>query len=152
MPSSAKARRAILRCCENTGTGPIYELGCGWGNLLIPLARTYPHRQIVGYELSPLPWFSCLCLIKLFRLRNVQLYRKNFLKADLSKATVVCCYLYPKGMEKLAAKLNSTSGQPDYLISNTFALPSQTAQQTILLEDFYRSPVYFYRLGHQSET
>lgn len=152
MPSSAKARQAMLHCCENTGTGPIYELGCGWGNLLIPLARTHPHRKIVGYELSLLPWFTSLCLVKLFRLRNVQLHRKNFLKEDLRSAAVICCYLYPEGMEKLATKLNTASAEPEYLISNTFALPSRKAQQTILLEDFYRSPVYLYRLGYQSET
>lgn len=146
MPSSFKARRAMLRCCENTGTGPIYELGSGWGNLLIPLARTYPHRQIVGYELSLFPWLTSICLIKLLRLRNVQLYRKDFFKADISNAAVICCYLYPKGMTKLEGKLNAAAEKPHYLISNTFALPSGQPQKTIRLDDFYRSPVYLYAL------
>lgn len=148
MPSSSKARKAILNCCKNTGTGPIYELGCGWGNLLIALAKRYPNRQIVGYELSLLPWFTCLCLIKLFRLHNVQLYRQNFFKSDLSQAKVICCYLHPEGMQQLAEKLNSYGIKPDYLISNTFALPSQQPQKTIRLEDLYRSPVYLYQLSH----
>lgn len=148
MPSSTKARKVILNCCKGTGTGPIYELGCGWGNLLIALSKRYPNRQIVGYEISLLPWLTCLCLIKLFRLHNVQLHRENFLKADLSQAKVICCYLFPEGMQKLAQKLSSSEAQPDYLISNTFKLPSQQPQKTTRLEDLYRSPVYLYQLGH----
>lgn len=146
MPSSSKTRKEILKCCKNTGTGPTYELGCGWGNLLIALAKRYPNRQIVGYELSLLPWFTCLCLIKLFRLHNVQLYWENFFKADLSQVKVIY-YLYPKGMQKLDEKLSSYEIKPDYLISNTFALPSQQPQKTIRLEDLYRSPVYLYQLN-----
>jgi hypothetical protein len=42
MPSSKKAREAMLKLSENTGIGPVFELGSGWGNLLIPLEKNIP--------------------------------------------------------------------------------------------------------------
>lgn len=146
MPSSKKARQAIIELSEDTGNGPLYELGCGWGNLLIPLAKKYPQRQIVGYELSTLPWLTTLLLKKALGLNNIQLHRKNFLHQDLSPASVIVCYLFPKGMEAIARKLRTDNGSLDYLISNNFALPSHQPTKTIQLNDFYKSPVYLYVL------
>src|SRR5687768_13432770 len=44
----------------------IYELGCGWGSLAIALAKAFPHAQIRGIELSPLPYW-----VARFRTRNM---------------------------------------------------------------------------------
>jgi hypothetical protein len=146
MPSSNKAREAMLKLSENTGIGPVFELGSGWGNLLIPLAKKYPYRRIVGYELSILPWFTTVVVIKLLDLKNVAVYRKNFLTEDLTDATVIMCYLFPAGMLKIENKLKIESGKLQYLISNNFALPSHKPLQTIQLNDIYQSPVYFYNV------
>src|SRR5580692_8941297 len=58
----------------------IYELGCGWGSLVIPLARAFPSARIRGIEISPLPYW-----VARFRTRNfpnVSLQRGNFFKFD----------------------------------------------------------------------
>lgn len=146
MPSSDKARAVMLQLCAETGSGAVYELGCGWGNLLIPLARKFPQRQIIGYELSLLPWLTCWLLIKALRLKNVTVCRANFLQADLSAAETIVCYLYPQGMQQLSEKLADSLGSRQYLISNNFALPGFQPLQTVALQDFYRSPVYLYRV------
>ena len=166
MPSSRAARDAMLplldkavafQCSsERSETAPdnvgIVELGSGWGNLLIVLARRYPQHQIIGYEISWLPWLVSLLLVRLYRLNNVQVLRKNFLKQDLTKAPVLVCYLYPAAMqaisEKLLAELGgkcSASGDR-FLISNNFALPGFQPGETVKAKDFYQSPVYLYRL------
>ncbi|SFC57681.1 class I SAM-dependent methyltransferase [Pseudoalteromonas denitrificans] len=149
MPSSKKARQAMLNLTHNTGTGPIFELGSGWGNLLVPLAKTYPKRKIVGYELSIMPWLITLILKKMFGLKNLQVYRKNFLHADLTNATVILCYLFPGGMQKIEAKLNAQGGKCEYLISNNFAFISHKPIKTILLNDLFKSPVYLYALKNK---
>lgn len=146
MPSSKKAREAVLKLSRETGTGPLYELGSGWGNLLIPLARQFPERKIVGYELSLLPWLTSLILVKLLQLKNVELHRQNFLKADLSEASVLLCYLYPGGMQAIADRLTAGHMTPEYLISNNFSLPAHHPVNVLYLTDFYKSPVYLYRL------
>ena len=127
-----------------TDDGAIFELGSGWGNLLIPLAKKYPLREIVGYELSPVPWLTCVIIKKILALKNLQVHRKNFLTEDLSRASVILCYLFPGGMEVLESKLNTGDGKLEYLISNNFALPSYKPSKTIQINDFYKSPVYLY--------
>ena len=146
MPSSHKAREAMLSLCDETRDGPVYELGSGWGHVLIALARHYPQRQIIGYELSLLPWLVSVVLVKLFGLRNVQVRRENFLQADLRGAKVLVCYLYPGGMLKIQDKLKAEKGAFEYLISHHFALPSFVPFKTIQLNDLYKTPVYLYQV------
>ena len=146
MPSSKQARDAMLNMSRETGTGPIYELGCGWGNLLIPLAKQHPKRVIVGYELSLIPWLSTLILKNVMGLKNIKLYRQDFLKADLSEAAVLMCYLFPEGMLAIEKKISNENEKLEYVVSNNFSLPSHTPTKTTHLNDLYKSPVYLYKL------
>ncbi len=145
MPSSRKARRAMLAAVENSTQGPIVDLGSGWGTLVIACAKKYPHRQVIGYELSLVPWLVSLMLKYVSGLENLSLYRRDFLKADLSDARVIICYLFPRGMCSLQDKLERERGSVSLIVSNTFAMPSCQAEQVIQLDDFYRTPIYLYR-------
>jgi len=175
MPSSEKAYRAMIKLTEGTGDGPIYDLGSGWGSLVIRMASKFPNRLVVGYELSLLPYLVSLLVKRLMRLENLNLYRQDFMKADLSGASVLLCYLYPAGMSKLdllidaqsKKELNASTSshsksnakqlsndtpylpsgcKPKFVISNNFALPSRKAEKEIRLNDLYRSPIFRYRL------
>lgn len=136
----------MLKLVDNTGNGAIIDLGSGWGNFVIPIARRYPQRQVLGYELSVLPWLLSSLLKKLLNLPNLTLHRKNFYNVKLPQASVIVCYLYPQAMIKIQHKLQLEQPDIDFLISNNFALPTWQAEQTIQLDDFYKSPVYFYKL------
>lgn len=154
MPSSKKAREAVFQLVtavrDDTSAKTIVDLGSGWGSLVIRLAKTYPDRQVVGYELSPIPWFVSLCIAKCLWLDNLTLKRRDYLDADLPVDSILICYLHPEGMKALEDKLLSMSADADvarrYLISNNFALSSHTPQKTIQLDDFYQSPIYLYRI------
>lgn len=146
MPSSTKARQAIVQLTHAAGTGPIFDLGSGWGGLLIALAKEYPQRKIVGYELSFMPWLVSSLLKSILGLKNIQIQREDFFQADLAEASVIVCYLFPQGMKKLEDKLMVENTQLKYLISNNFALSSQQPIKVIKLTDFYKSPVYLYTL------
>ena len=146
MPSSRKARDAILRLMAETGTGPVYELGSGWGGLAILLAKKHPERKIVGYEVSLVPWLVSVLFKKLFGLSNLEIHRKNFLLADLSGAEVLVCFLYTGGMREIAEKLMAEEVSNVFLISNYFALPSCQPDMSLRINDFYQSPIYRYRL------
>lgn len=152
MPSSKKAYQGVLELIENTGTGPIVDLGSGWGNLVIRLARTYPQRQIVGFELSFAPWLFTLVMIKLLGIKNLKVHRKNFLNIRLNQVNVIVCYLHPKAMKAIQDKISTGAYQTEYLVSNNFALPGQSPEQTLTLTDFYRSPVYRYKICKDSVT
>jgi len=136
----------MLTLIAETGTGAIIDLGSGWGNFVIPIAKSHPQRQVIGYELSLLPWLMSLLLKKLFGLKNLSLYRENFYKVNLPPASVIVCYLYPQAMSKIQAKLLLERPKVDFLISNNFALPSWQADKVIKLNDFYKSPIYLYKI------
>jgi len=145
-PSSGKARDAIVRLMADTGTGPVYDLGSGWGGLAIRLARKYPDRKIVGYEVSFFPWLVSVVFKKILRLNNLEICKKNFLKADLSGAEVLVCFLHTDGMREIAEKLAVEEGFNGFLISNYFALPSFQPEASVQINDFFKSPIYRYRL------
>ncbi len=150
MPSSKKACLAMMKLLDETGfekgNDPIIELGSGWGNLLIPLAKRYPHRSIVGYEMSVVPWLISLILIKSLAIKNIKVHRQNYLEADLSCTSVIFCYLFPGGMKALEDKLKTDNGNLKYLISNNFSLLSLKPIKIVQLDDLYKSPVYLYSL------
>jgi hypothetical protein len=146
MPSSNKAYNAMLNLVDETGAGAIIDLGSGWGNFVIPIAKCKPQRQVIGYEMSLLPWLTSTILKKLLRLKNLTLYRKNFYKVTLPPASVIVCYLYPQAMKQIQEKLLFEQPKVDFLISNNFALPAWQPNKVIKLDDFYKSPIYLYKI------
>ncbi len=147
MPSSKKAYIAMMQLADDTGSGTIIDLGSGWGNFVIGIAKKFPHRKIVGYELSYLPWLTSSLLKKAYGLKNLTLYRQNFYQADLSEASVLVCYLFPEAMIKISNKLQLEQSNIQFLISNNFALPKSEPLKKIQLNDFYNSPVYLYKMS-----
>lgn len=145
MPSSKQARDVILHWLDEVDGIRIVELGSGWGNLLIPIARRFPDKVIVGYELSLIPFWVSQFLKYLFRLHNIQILRRDFLNADLSGTDVLICYLYPGGMKSLKNKIQSDNLRP-IVISNTFALEDIKPERMIRLNDIYGSPLYLYKI------
>ena len=146
MPSSTKAYQAMVKLIDETGSGTIIDLGSGWGNFVIPIAKRYPQRQIVGYEMSLLPCLTSRLIKHVLGLKNLTLYRQDFLKANLSTASVLVCYLFPETMDKIKNKLLLEKPGVEFLISNNFALPSWEFDKMIQLNDFYKSPVYLYKI------
>ena len=98
LPSSGRARRVVLSAVETAGSGPVIDLGSGWGSFVIALARKYPDREIIGYELSSVPYYFSSLLKQFMGLDNLKLKREDFLRAELSCASVLVCYLFPGGM------------------------------------------------------
>lgn len=148
MPSSSQARNAILSLMEDTDSesGPVYELGSGWGGLALKLAKKFPDRSIIAFEVSLVPWLVSVFLQKALGIGNLKIYRKSFLKADLSGAEILICYLHTQGMLQVADKLKDAEPGNRFLISSTFALPGYSVDRSVQINDFYCSPVYRYRL------
>ena len=146
MPSSQKAFRAMYAAIENSGYGTIVDAGSGWGTLVIALAKRYPQRKIIGYELSSFPWLVSLLRKHIHGLDNLSLYRKDYLTIDHFEASIILCYLYPGGMKQLEEKLGRDKHNIKVVISNTFAFPSLDYDKVEYLNDLYKSPVYVYRL------
>jgi tRNA A58 N-methylase Trm61 len=66
---------ALLREAGLPEQAVVYELGAGWGSLVIELARAFPKAQIRGIEMSPVPYW--VARIRTRDMPNVLLRRGN---------------------------------------------------------------------------
>lgn len=146
MPTSFKAKRALIQSLPPTVSGCVYELGAGWGTLLLPLAHRYPYSEVTGFETSPLPFFVTRCRLSLNRVTHAKVLRRNFYKADLSDAGLIVCYLYPGAMHKLKPKFEGELKKGTWVISNTFAIPGWKPLQVVEVSDLYRNKIYVYQV------
>ena len=122
--STFKSRKKIIRAISSDQEGFIYERGAGWGAMAFPLARRCPEATVVAHELSPIPWLYLRVFALLFGPENLIIRRRNFLKDNLSKASLVVCYRYPGAMVKLSSKLVMELKPGAKVTSNTFEMPA----------------------------
>lgn len=155
MPSSRAARAAVLEALQGTN-GPIADLGSGWGHLAIAVARQYPDRKVVGYELSWLPWLTSVVATRLLGLGNLHFRRTDAFEALASgqpfAVGTIVCYLHGPGMTRLFDTLTRHDTAVQWIISNNFALPGLTPEHRWRLRDFHGSPVYRYRWPDEVHT
>ncbi|KTF18531.1 methyltransferase [Pseudoalteromonas sp. H105] len=146
MMSSTKACQTMLTEISTHEKGALIDLGSGWGTLVIAVAKKYPNKQVIGYELSWFPWLVSVLYKYSMSLNNLTLYRKDFKNADLSGADTLVCYLFPGAMVALEDKLKYDMPKKITIVSNTFALPSYKPTKVIKLKDFYKTPIYVYHI------
>ncbi len=147
MPTSPKVLARLLHVLPTLNPqGNIYELGSGWGTLTRALAKHYPQHTIIGYELSPIPYFVSKCITTTQKLHNVKLHRKDFHLEAWKDAQLVVCYLYPKAMQILKPELESKLRPGTWVISNTFAIPGWIPYDTHEVADLYRTKIYIYQV------
>ena len=66
---------------------------------------------------------------------DVKIFRKNFFQADLSKADVVFCYLFPEVMAKLEPKFTQELKSGSRVVSYAFKLPTKVADKVVITND-----------------
>ena len=145
--STFKSSRSIINAVSPKQQGVICELGAGWGRLAFSLARRCPKSKVVAYELSPVPWMFLKMRAFLFGPRNLKIKRRIFFEDDLSKASLVVCYLYPGAMAKLSTKLMLELQPNAEVISNTFEIPKWTPVAIKSLEDVMCPQVFYYKMN-----
>lgn len=146
VPSTRAARAAILALAPPRLQGRILELGSGWGALAFALARRYPHCTVDAFEFSPVPWFYARCRLWLQPCPNLRLHRADFRRRSLAGASLVVCYLFPRGMAALREQFARDLPAGAVVISNTFEVPGWDAQLARLPEGEYADRIYRYRL------
>ena len=109
---------ALLKQAKLSEQAIVYELGCGWGMLVVALARAFPDAQIRGIEMSPFPYW--IGRLRTRNMPNVFLQRGNFYNSDLRDADAVTCYLMIKKMPKLANFLDKMLKPGTPVVSLTF--------------------------------
>jgi len=141
VPTSPRVKRAVLKSVPDDMHGTVYELGSGWGTLAIPLAKRFPDRVVVGYEISPLPWAFSRLWQAIAGVPNLSLRRTDFRNVYIADAGLVVCYLFPSAMEALRLKFEAELRPGTVIVSNFFAIRGWEAESERTAEDLYASKV-----------
>jgi trans-aconitate methyltransferase len=122
----------------------VYELGCGSAPVLAALGKKFPQTQFIGIEIQW--WPLLLAKWRTRKLPNITITSGDFLKTDLSRATLIYGFFITVMMPKVAKLLEQQlqSGVP--VVSFGFALPGWTAEKEIANPSGKRgSKIRFYR-------
>lgn len=151
-PSMPVAREKIIALLQadmavrrTQGRYKIYDLGSGSGQLSWHIARALPEAEVVGIELSFLPWLRATVWQKLTRQKNLRYLRVDFWSMPVGDADAVLTYLMEAIMPRVAAKLRAELRPRTLVISNKFALPGWEPEQTLPLQSAFSKRLLVYR-------
>lgn len=122
----------------------LVDLGCGDGRVLRS-ARRRCEVKAEGYELNPLAF--CKARLLCWWSAGITIHLQNFWGADLSRADVVFCYLFPDVMHRLARKLGDELKPGATVVSCNFPLPGFTPQRILRPgSTLTNDPIFIYRI------
>lgn len=107
----------------------VVELGCGSAPVLATLGKKFPTTKFIGIEIQW--WPLLLAKWRTRHLSNVTIKSGNFLKEDLSSATMIYGFFITAMMPKVAELLECELRNGVRVISFGFALPGWTSTQEI---------------------
>ena len=141
VPTKKKQLQLLLKNINIQPGQTVYDLGCGTGSVLLPLARAFPEANFIGIELAPIPWL--IAKIKSFKLKNAKITLRNIFKVELKDSDVIFIFLLEDSYPKLIKKL-SREVKDDCLII-TEAWPLRDIEPTKLVKEKDLLGLYFYR-------
>jgi SAM-dependent methyltransferase len=136
------AARALADLLPAT-PGTVIDCGCGDGGLLRQLARLRPDCQFVGIEHAPLPWLWAR--IAALGEPNILIRYGDFWKQHLGLFDLVYVFLSPAPMPQFWEKAGAEMKPGALLVSNSFAVPGESPERVIEVEDRRRTRLYCYR-------
>jgi SAM-dependent methyltransferase len=142
--TSRKRIGAFLDAVPMQAGQVLVDLGCGDGRVLRCARRRYSVMAI-GYELNLMAYTIARLLG--WGMKGVEIKLRNFWKADLSKADIIFCYLFPDVLQDLCVKLKKELKPGAVVVSCNFALP-QWPPDTVLRpgQSLHNDPIYVYKL------
>ena len=149
IPSSNNVIKTIISTIKkyDKGNGEIADIGSGYGYLLFKLAKAFPERKIIGYEVSVVPYVISLIVKFVLRCNNVEIIFgdafKNIKKRPekLSSAVSYLCFFKPNNFLRTVLE----DSVENVLLLNTYKLPDVEATEESDILDIFKSKVYVYK-------
>ncbi len=98
----------VAEASERPKAGPVFrvlDLGSGTGKLSLEIGRALPQAEIVGIELSVVPYYLSLIRCALWRVPNATYCREDFWHTDISGYDAVVIYMTSKIRDRMSQKL-----------------------------------------------
>jgi hypothetical protein len=136
VPIRKKLTKALLAFGELSQSDIFYDLGSGDGRVLITAARDFRVKKAIGYEIALWPYLKSNFLTKRLHLNNrVHIYRKDFFEGNLSTASFIYMYLFPKLADKLAFKIANECQPGTKVLCPSFPIDTTRHQEFRLLRN-----------------
>lgn len=139
-PSSKSTWMAVADMLPKNRSLRIIDIGSGLGGLVLYLDKNYPQHQVLGVELSWLPWLASWLRAR-FSKCCAQFLRIDYADLDFAQFDVVFAYLSPVAMPALWYKAHAEMRTGSILLSNEFVVPEHPADLTVQTEQM-RTPLY----------
>ncbi len=133
VPVPSESLPLIARLIKVNNNSIVYDLGSGDGKILRALWDEYKVGKFVGIERGFLPY--TLSRIRHRKIGNISFQRKDFFAVDLSHATIVVTYLFPKLMDALLPKLEKELNLGTRLYSIDFQFKDKVPLEKISLSN-----------------
>ncbi|MFA5984290.1 MAG: class I SAM-dependent methyltransferase [Methylococcaceae bacterium] len=120
------------------------DLGSGLGGMLGFLAQKRTDCFFYGVESAPAPY--AISWLRTIKLPNVTLRYKSFWQENLAAYDVVYVFLSPEPMPALWQKAKTEMHPGSLLISNSFIIPDQPPNQTLVLADARQTKLFIWQI------
>jgi len=110
----------ILANLNLTSGSVLYDLGCGDARILIKAVKKFQNVRAVGVEKAIIPY--CLAKFNSRKYVDIQIRREDIFDTDISSATHIFVYLYPKVINKLICNIKNQCKGGTRLVSCDFQL------------------------------
>lgn len=147
VPTTPKTRAGmidLIRRYDPDGR-TIAEIGAGWGDLALSLARAFPDREVFAYEISPMPFLAAKLRIALSGRSNLRLFRKDGFRAIADGEIApdsLAMYLCPGLMVHAQDLLPHI---PGVAVCNSYSMPDRKPLAAVRQHDLSNATVYVYR-------
>lgn len=131
VPAPKEIGNDIINALELNSDSVLYDLGCGDGRILLKAAQKHPNIKAVGVDMGFIPYF--LAKFKTRKYKNIQIKREDIFKTDISSATHIFLYLYPKVINELINNIRKQCKPGTKIVSCDFELENIPPTQIIEL-------------------
>lgn len=141
--SNRKTTEALLSLMQQRGAKRFIDLGSGLGGVVRSLDGD--GRQARGVESAPMVWLVSALLSKIQR--RGQILRQDIWTTDIAGEDIVYVFLSTEPMPALYEKAKREMKPGSLLVSNSFAVPGVTPDETWELPDRRKTRLYLYEIN-----
>jgi len=142
VPTKKKQIQHLLKNISIKDSQTIYDLGCGTGSVIFPLAKAFPKANFVGVEIAVIPFL--VAKIKALKFKNAKIKFGNIFRTKLNDADTIFIFLLADSYPKLIKSLKHKVKNDCQVITEAWPLPNIEPVKRIKEKDLLA--LYFFNL------
>lgn len=141
VPTPDKKIKILLDNLEIKEDNNFVDIWCGDWRIMASVEEKFPKINVYGYENSILPYQKAIKNKQKNNL-NYTVYKKDFLKENLSKYDVIYCYMIPYMMPKIWSKIKKECKKWTLFYTSSFDIKSEKYYKKIEIKKWNHLYIY----------